>query len=53
MLAGLRVTGVAVRARCSNGVMHEFFTMSAVVDEAKQAVTEAAAGLRPAFKMNE
>jgi len=41
---------VVVQATRYNGVAHEFFTMSAVVDEAKQAVAEAAAGLRSAFK---
>ncbi len=48
--ARLRAAGVAVQATRYNGVTHEFFTMSAVVDEAKQAVAEAAAGLRSAFR---
>ncbi len=48
--ARLRASGVAVTATRYNGVTHEFFTMSAVVDEARQAVAEAAAGLRSAFK---
>ncbi len=49
-VARLRAAGVAVQATRYNGVTHEFFTMSAVVDEAKQAVAEAAAGLRSAFR---
>jgi len=48
--ARLRAAGVAVQATRYNGVTHEFFTMSAVVDEARQAVAEAATGLRSAFK---
>jgi len=48
--ARLRAAGVAVQATRYNGVTHEFFTMSAVVDEATQAVAEAAAGLRSAFR---
>ena len=41
--------GVAVRATRYNGVTHEFFGASAVVDKAKQAVAEAAAGLLSVF----
>ena len=45
----LRDAGVQVRATRYNGVTHEFFTMSAVVDKARQAVAEAATGLKSAF----
>ncbi len=48
--ARLRAASVAVQATRYNGVTHEFFTLSAVVDEATQAVAEAAAGLRSAFR---
>ena len=48
--ARLRAAGVPVRATRYNGVTHEFFGMSAVVDKAKLAVAEAAAGLRTAFR---
>ena len=45
----LRDAGVQVQATRYNGVTHEFFTMSAVVDASRQAVAEAAAGLKSAF----
>jgi len=48
--ARLRQAGVPVHATRYNGVTHEFFTTSAVVDKARQAVAEAAAGLRSAFR---
>jgi len=48
--ARLRQAGVPVQATRYNGVTHEFFTTSAVVDKARQAVAEAAAGLRSAFR---
>ena len=41
--------GVTVDYRNYPGVTHEFFGMGAVLDEAKQAVTQAATGLRRAF----
>ena len=46
----LRAEGVPVSATRYNGVTHEFFTTSAVVDKAKQAVAEAASGLRSSFR---
>lgn len=45
----LRGAGVAVRATNYTNVTHEFFGMGAVVNKAKQAVQEAAAGLRSGF----
>lgn len=45
----LEEAGVAVTATCYSGVTHEFFGMAAGVDEAKQAVEEAAVCLRAAF----
>ena len=45
----LREAGIAVTSTVYEGVTHEFFTMSAVVDKAQQAVAEAAAGLKSAF----
>lgn len=45
----LRKAGSSVRATNYNGVTHEFFGMGAVVDKAKQAVREAAVGLRSRF----
>lgn len=49
-LAGkLEAAGVEVDAKTYAGVTHEFFGMGAVVDEAKQAEQQAAAGLKRAF----
>lgn len=45
----LRQAGSAVKATNYTNVTHEFFGMGAVVDKAKQAVSEAAAGLRSGF----
>jgi hypothetical protein len=45
----LREAGVAVTSTRYMAVTHEFFGMTAVVDKAKQAVMEAAMGLRAAF----
>ena len=45
----LREAGTAVRAFNYSGVTHEFFGMGAVVNKAKQAVSEAATGLRSGF----
>ncbi len=45
----LREAGLSVRAINYNGVTHEFFGAGAVVNKAKQAVSEAAAGLRSGF----
>ena len=45
----LTEAGVAVDLRNYPGVTHEFFGMGAVLDEAKQAVAQAATGLRRAF----
>ncbi|MEG4056129.1 MULTISPECIES: hypothetical protein [unclassified Microcoleus] len=42
----LREAGFAVKATNYTNVTHEFFGMGAVADKAKQAVSEAAAGLR-------
>ena len=47
--ARLREAGVPVTATRYSGVTHEFFSMGAIVDKAKQAVAEAAAGLKGAF----
>lgn len=45
----LREAGSAVKFTNYTNVTHEFFGMGAVVDKAKQAVGEAAAGLRSGF----
>jgi len=45
----LREAGVPVTARLYQSVTHEFFGTGAVVDQAKDAVAVAAAGLRAAF----
>jgi acetyl esterase len=45
----LKADGVVVKATNYTGVTHEFFGMGAVVDKAKQAVSEAAAGLSSGF----
>jgi len=45
----LSAAGVKVAYFLHPGVTHEFFGMGAVVDEAKKAVAEAAAGLKSAF----
>ncbi len=45
----LRAAGVPVTVTRYTGVTHEFFSMAAIIDKAKQAVAEAAAGLRTAF----
>lgn len=49
LAARLRSAGVAVEREVYEGVVHEFFGMTAVTDEARQAVSEAASGLREAF----
>ncbi|WP_287130273.1 alpha/beta hydrolase [Candidatus Cyanaurora vandensis] len=46
----LREVGLTVKAVNYEGVAHEFFGMGAVVDKARAAVTEAAAGLRTGFR---
>jgi acetyl esterase len=45
----LQEAKIAVRATNYPNVTHEFFGMGAVVDKAKQAVQEAATGLRSSF----
>lgn len=45
----LQNSGVAVTQTRYAGVTHEFFTMAAVIDRARQAVAEAATGLKRAF----
>ena len=45
----MRAAGVAVEHTNYDGVAHEFFAMGAVVDKAKQAEQQAAAGLKKAF----
>ena len=45
----LAAAGVSLDYRNYSGVTHEFFGMGAVLDEAKQAVNQAALGLRRAF----
>ena len=45
----MKASGVDVKYKNYNGVTHEFFGMGAVVNKAKQAVSEAAAGLRSGF----
>ena len=45
----LTAAGVRVDYRNYPGVTHEFFGMGAVLDDAKQAVSQAAQGLRRAF----
>jgi len=45
----LKEAGVDVEAKHYDGVMHEFFGMGAVIDDAKDAVETAATRLRAAF----
>ena len=45
----LQEAGIATTLTRYSGVTHEFFGMAGVVDKAKQAVAEAAAGLKQAF----
>lgn len=47
----LRAAGVAVDYMNYEGVAHEFFGMGAVVDKAKQAMQQGAAGLKKGFGM--
>ncbi len=47
--ARLREAGVPVRLSRYEGLIHGFFGMSGVIDQARTAVEEAAAGLRAAF----
>ncbi|HUQ82746.1 MAG TPA: alpha/beta hydrolase, partial [Gemmatimonadaceae bacterium] len=47
--AKLKAAGVTVDQTTYAGVTHEFFGMGAVVDKAKQAVAQAAAGLKRGF----
>jgi acetyl esterase/lipase len=47
--AALINSGVTVDFRNYPGVTHEFFSMGAVLDEAKQANQQAAANLKKAF----
>lgn len=46
----LVAAGVKVDFRNYSGVTHEFFGMGAVLDEARQAVAQAAQGLKQSFK---
>ncbi len=46
----LKAAGVQVDYRNYDGVAHEFFGMGAVVDKAKQAVAQAAAGCQRGFR---
>ena len=45
----LQKSGIPVRYKLYNGLTHEFFGMTAVVDKAKDAVSFAAAGLTKSF----
>jgi acetyl esterase len=45
----LQNSGVPTTLTRYTGVTHEFFSMAAIIDKAKQAVTEAATGLKTAF----
>lgn len=45
----LREAGIAVTATRYLGVTHEFFGLAGIIDKAKQAVAEAATGLKTAF----
>lgn len=45
----LRESGVAVKAVRYDGMVHEFFGLAGMVDKAKEALTEAAEGLKAAF----
>jgi len=47
--ARLKAAGIPVRFRNYNGVTHEFFSMPAVLDAARDANTFAAEGLKSAF----
>ena len=51
--ARLREAGVAVEVRRHHGMIHGFFQMAAVMDQGKQAIEEAAHGLRSAFGTKE
>jgi acetyl esterase len=48
----LREAGVPVVHKHYTGVMHEFFSMPAVIDKAKEAVNDAAKALKQAFEGN-
>ncbi len=48
----LREAGVPVVQKHYTGVMHEFFSMPAVIDKAQEAVNDAAQVLRQAFEGN-
>jgi len=48
----LREAGVPVVQKHYTGVMHEFFSMPAVIDKAQEAVNDAAQALRQAFEGN-
>jgi acetyl esterase len=45
----LSAAGVPVEYRCYEGLVHGFFSMSDVVDEARRAATDAVSGLRRAL----
>ncbi|MBI3303984.1 MAG: alpha/beta hydrolase [Deltaproteobacteria bacterium] len=47
--ARLREAGVPAVTKRYNGMIHGFFSLGAVMDQGKQAIAEAAAGLRAAF----
>jgi acetyl esterase/lipase len=47
--ARLREAGVPVTLKRYNGMIHGFFSLGAVFDQGKQAMAQAAAGLRAAF----
>ena len=48
----LREAGVPVVDKHYTGMMHEFFSMSAVIDKAKEAMNDVAQALRQAFEGN-
>ncbi len=48
----LQQAGVPVIYKHYDGVMHEFFSMPAVIDKAQQAVNDAAEALKQAFQGN-
>ena len=49
----LKTAGVATTSSRYDGMLHGFFTMSAVIDKGKEAISEASSALRAAFLARE
>jgi acetyl esterase len=47
----LRAAGIPVQLIRYNGMIHGFFTMSAIIDQGRKAIQQSAAALRIAFKL--